>query len=93
MFISLYRIEPDGKSHFYHIHDQQHHLFDKFTLTVIRGDESGKGVEKHYTFETQKEKDKKIYELFSNKRKEGYKILYTYPKELLLNNSMNINVS
>jgi hypothetical protein len=83
MFISLYKTEAEGNAAYFHIHDHQRHLFDKYTLTVIRGEETGKSVEKQYTFETQDEKDGKIKELFTIKIKEGFKILYTYPREYL----------
>jgi hypothetical protein len=84
MHLTLYKKEAEDFYYYFHIHDHQRHLFDKPTITVARGDVGSRFMEKHYTFETVMEKDRKIRELFEKKIQDGYEVLYRFPKDFLV---------
>jgi hypothetical protein len=84
MHLTLYKKEADDIYRYFHIHDHQRHLFEKPTITVARGDVGTRFTEKHYTFESFSEKDRKIRELFEKKIRDGYEVLYRFPKDFLV---------
>lgn len=80
MMITLYKEDSKKKLHYYTIHDRQASLLSQYTLTVTIQVGDGKSRELHYTFETSKEKDAKIRELFRKRIKSGYTLLYSYDR-------------
>lgn len=84
MFLTLYKNNREGgQSQYYIIHDHDRDLFDLFSLTINWKNSKNKIFEKQYSFKSQSEKDKKVNSLFLKRIKEGYKLLYEYPKEIL----------
>ncbi len=84
MFLTLYKNNRGGEQwQYYTIHDHDRDLFDMFSLTINWRNTNNIIRERQYSFTNQIEKDKKIQKLFMKKLKEGYKLLYEYPKELL----------
>ncbi|MBN2535097.1 MAG: WGR domain-containing protein [Spirochaetales bacterium] len=65
---------------YYYIHNYQGHLFSPYTFTAIWGKNQGMGREKSFSFDSEDEMHEKIHELFKNKLKHGYKLLYSYPQ-------------
>jgi hypothetical protein len=84
MFLTLYKSNREGKQgQYYIIHDHNRDLFDLFSLTINWTNSKNMTCEKQYSFKSQSEKDSKIHSLFLKKIKEGYILLYEYPKEIL----------
>jgi len=81
LFMTLYKSENDTQYE-YSIHDIQKSLFDLYNLSVVSRINGRLRKEIQYSFETEIEKANKIRELFNTKIKEGYKVLYTFPREM-----------
>ncbi|MBN2442941.1 MAG: hypothetical protein JXJ04_16400 [Spirochaetales bacterium] len=56
-------------------------MFYKHTLSVYSGIVGKTLREKHYTFDTLEEKNAVIRALFQQKIKEGFKVIYEYPRK------------
>lgn len=72
-------MNKSDETRYYYIHNYQGHLFSPYTITVIWGKNQSQGKEKSFSFESAGEMNEKINELSSQKLKQGYKLLYTYP--------------
>ncbi len=84
MFLTLYKNNREGEQwQYYTIHDHDRDLFDLFSLTTNWKNTRNRIIERQYSFSSQSEKDRKIHKLFLKKLKEGYKLIYEYPRELL----------
>jgi hypothetical protein len=81
MFLTLFKAGR-GRDKFYALHDLQKDLFYKHTLSVLSGIVGKTSREKQYTFDTLEEKNAVVRALFRQKIKEGFKVIYEYPKEL-----------
>ena len=81
MLIALYKLNESDEMNYYYIHNYQGHLFSPHTFTAIWGKNQGRGREKSFTFDSDVEMHEKIYELFSKKLKQGFKLLYSYPPQ------------
>ncbi|MBN1411892.1 MAG: WGR domain-containing protein [Spirochaetales bacterium] len=75
----------EGRQYYYHIHDNQKHLFGKFSVTIAWGNVGSKMIEKYYDFDSQFDRDKKIKELFNKRMKEGYQIIHKIPRDFDFN--------
>lgn len=80
MMITFYKTMNDSSIRYYSIHDRQSHLFSKFSFSTIYGMNQGSGREKVYSFNTRREMDAKLREIFSERAGKGYKVLYSYAK-------------
>ena len=78
MIIALYRTGASGIINYYSMHDRQPLLTAPYALTVCwrRGD--GREQEKIFGFESVAERDRKIREIFLQKIRQGYSLLYSY---------------
>ena len=81
MFLTLFKTGRGGDK-FFTMHDLQKDLFYRHTLAVYSGNVGGPNREKQYTFDSLEEKNAVIRALFQQKLKEGFKVIYEYPKEL-----------
>ena len=81
MLIALYKMNKSNEMSYYYIHNYQGHLFSPHTFTAIWGKNQGKGREKSFTFDSEQEMHDKINELFINKLRDGFKLLYTSPSQ------------
>ena len=72
--------EADGSIRYYSIHNRQPHFFSKYSFTAIWGMDQNTGRERVYTFKTRREMDAKLREIFNDRVKRGYKVLYSYAK-------------
>lgn len=81
LFLTLYKME-NNTQYEYSIHDIQNNLFELYNLSVVSRINGRLRKEVQYSFETQVEKDNKIRELFRNKISQGYKLLYTFPRQM-----------
>ncbi|MBN2533717.1 MAG: WGR domain-containing protein [Spirochaetales bacterium] len=81
MFLTLFKAGR-GRDKFFTIHDLQKDLFYKYTLAVYSGNVGGSIREKQYAFDSEDEKKAVLQALFKQKIKEGYKVIYEYPKKL-----------
>lgn len=79
--ITFYKAKKDGSLRYYSIHDRQSHLFSRFAFSAIYGMNQGSGREKIYTFQTRREMDKKLRDIFNDRIDKGYKVLYSYAKK------------
>lgn len=81
MFLTLFKTGRGGDK-YYTLHDLQKDLFSKYNLVVYSGTvgSKGKGKDKHYAFDLPAEKEAVLQALVLQKIKEGYKIIYDYPK-------------
>ncbi|MBI9109291.1 MAG: hypothetical protein JEZ04_21270 [Spirochaetales bacterium] len=80
MMITFFTIENDGSMRYYSVHNRQPHFFSKYSFTAIWGMDQGSGRERVYTFQTRREMDNKLREIFNDRIKRGYKVLYSYAK-------------
>ena len=83
MFLTLFKTGRGG-DRYYTLHDLQRDLFAKYSLVIYSGTVGKKSNEKNYAFDTPGEKDAVLRALFLQKIKEGFKVIYNYPKELQL---------
>jgi hypothetical protein len=81
MMITFYKAKKDGSLLYYSVHDRQSHLFSKYSFSTIYGMDQGFGRERVYTFQTRREMDKKLREIFNERVNIGYKVLYSYAKK------------
>ena len=81
MFLTLFKAGR-GRDKFFTLHDLQKDLFYKYSICVYSGNVGGAIREKQYTFDSREEKNAVIKALFKQKTKEGFKVIYEYPKEL-----------
>ena len=81
MMITFYKTRNDGSLRYYSIHDRQSHLFSRFSFSVIYGMDQESGRERVYTFQTRREMDAKLREIFNERVRLGYKVLYAYAKK------------
>ena len=81
MMITFYKAEKDGSLRYYSVHDRQSHLFSKYSFSTIYGMDQGQGRERVYTFQTRREMDRKLREIFNERVEIGYKVLYSYAKK------------
>ena len=72
--------ESDGSIRYYSIHNRQPHFFSRYSFTAIWGMDQSTGREKVYTFNTRREMDSKLREIFNDRIARGYKVLYSYAK-------------
>ena len=78
MMINLYRIDPQGATHYYSLHDRQGHLFSPHCFTVSWGRNLSLSREKTYQYDSQKDMDDGIRKLVLKKFRAGYRVLYSY---------------
>jgi predicted DNA-binding WGR domain protein len=81
MLIALYRMNKSNEMDYYYIHNYQGHLFSPHTFTAIWGKNQGRGREKSFTFDSEVDMTTKINDLFRQKLRQGFKLLYTSPRE------------
>ncbi len=81
MTITFYRKDSSGELCFYTIHDRQQNLFTSCTFTALWGRGLSSGREKSYTFESSTSMDEKLRELFKQRIREGYKVLYSFARK------------
>ncbi len=79
--ITFFKTMNDSSIRYYSIHDRQSHLFSKYSFSTIYGMDQGSGREKVYTFQTRREMDDKLREIFRERTEKGYKVLYSYAKK------------
>ena len=78
--ITFYKTMNDASLRYYSIHDRQSHLFARYSFSAIFGMDQGSGRERVYTFQTRREMDTKLREIFNERTSRGYKVLYSYAK-------------
>jgi hypothetical protein len=81
MMITLFKKDRREKLHYYTIHDRQLTLVSRYALTISSSVEKGGGREKILYFETRREMDRKIRQLFATKIKSGYALLYKFERK------------
>ncbi len=81
MMITFYKAQNDGSLRYYSVHDRQSHLFSKYSFSVIYGMDQGSGRERIFAFQTRREMDKRMREIFNERISKGYKVLYAYAKK------------
>ena len=81
MFLTLFKT-GGGKLKYCYIHDLQRSLFNLHNLTIISGTVNNRSRQKEYSFDSIMERDKKIRVVFDKHIKDGYQLIYSYPKEL-----------
>ena len=80
--IALYRVNGNSDDlDYYYIHTYQGNLFSRYTFTTIWGKNVSKGREVSWAFSSREEMDNKMAELFRQKCREDYKLLYSYPAQ------------
>ncbi|MDC7125820.1 MAG: hypothetical protein PQJ46_09640 [Spirochaetales bacterium] len=80
MMITFYRPKKDGSLNYYSIHNRQAHLFAKYCFIATYGIDQQAGRERVYTFKTRIAMDRKLREIFNERIRGGYKVLYSYAK-------------
>lgn len=80
MTITFYKKSDDGKVQYYSLHDRQGDFFSPFVLTAIWGSELDSGRVKVYSFSTGKEQDKKLRDIFNQRVRNGYRVLYSFAR-------------
>ena len=81
MMITFYKPKEDGSLRYYQVHDRQSHLFARYSFSTIYGIDQGSGRERVYTFQTRREMDRKLREIFNERVNKGFKVLYSYAKK------------
>jgi len=81
MFLTLYKTGRGGNNYFYTLHNLQPGLFHGFCLTVLYGKVGYRGYEKKYSFETEDEREQVVKGILAEKKHDGYKLIYNYPKD------------
>lgn len=81
MIITLYTELKDGRLRYYTLHDRQLSLDRRYTLTVARRTENAAERERFYTFDSAREMDGKLKELFTRAVRRGYRLLYCFDRE------------
>jgi hypothetical protein len=82
MIMTLYRTGQNGIIYYYSLHDRQPLLTARYALTVAWRTGNGKEREKIYGFDTLADMDRKIRELFGRRMQKGYKLLYSFIRDL-----------
>ena len=80
MIITLYKPGSNGSIRYYTIHDRQPLLTARYALTIAWRAGEGRECDKVYGFDTATAMDKKIKQVFKQKLKNGYKLLYSYTR-------------
>lgn len=93
MQVVLYKTNKKNNLYYYSVDDRQQSLFHPFAITVRWGSTPDGGRERHYYFETEMEKNKKIRSILKERLKQ-YQVLYSYfrdsnlpkalPKDILI---------
>lgn len=81
MMITFYKVTNDGSLRYYSVHDRQSHLFSKYSFSTIYGMDQSSGRERVFTFQTRRQMDAKLREIFNERTSKGFKVLYAYAKK------------
>lgn len=78
MMLVLYRTNRDGSKRFVTYTDRQGHLFGYPTLTVTEGNDLALSRERHFTFETEGQRQARLRKMVDSRLRRGYQVLYSY---------------
>ena len=81
MVITFYKKLDNDNVRYYSLHDRQGDLFSPYVLTSIWGGELDSGRAKVYTFSSSMDFDKKLRQIFQQRIKSGYKVLYSFSRK------------